>query len=166
MGRIIAFLLSFVLVAYAVWPYYGILRIDQALSEPDPQAIAPFVDLPAIRDAFKQRLADGITTEMPRGEGTDPLVGLIARGVRQISDSLIEHSLDLSGVQTLLRSAAARATDRRPAYFIAGIRYAFFESWNRFAIRLGDGEDATQIIMSLRALERRITDIGRRPGSP
>ncbi|EGV31149.1 hypothetical protein ThidrDRAFT_2254 [Thiorhodococcus drewsii AZ1] len=161
MSRIITFLVAFLLIVYGAWPYYSIFRLDRALSEPDPAAIAPFVDLPAIRQSLKQRLAEGVRSDLPQGtDSSNPFVDLLAQGLSQIGDRLLEQGLDLTAVRNLLQATATQATDRRPAYFIAGIHWAFFSAWNRFEIRLGEGDNATRILMQLEGVSWRITDIG------
>ena len=47
MARTLGYLLLLAVIGYGLWPYYTIFRLDSALLVTDPQAIAPYVDLPA-----------------------------------------------------------------------------------------------------------------------
>ena len=160
MRRIIAFLLLFVVVAYGVWPYYSLYRLDGALAASDPSALAPFVDLPAIQASYKARVGESVKEMTPQASGEgERLMAWLAQGVQQLGDAALEQIITLDWVREHLRDAASRATTERPAYFLAGVERAFFGSWNRFDVRLGPPETATHVVMSLRGLNWRVTDI-------
>ncbi|MBK1722459.1 DUF2939 domain-containing protein [Thiocystis violacea] len=160
MARILAFLISFIVILYGVWPYYGLYRLDQALSEPDAAAIAPFVDLPAIQAHYQQRLGAGVAQIIPESDrGKVPMLDWLADGLRQLGDKALTQVISIDLVRGILREAAVRSTDKRPAYFLAGIDYAFFTSWNGFEVRLGESPDATRVLMRRDGLDWRITDI-------
>lgn len=160
MARILGFLIAFIVILYGVWPYYGIYRLDQALSQTDAAAIEPFVDLKAIQSHYKARLSSGVDQIIPKtDESASPVLGWLAQGMRELGDKTLDQVISLEVVRNLLRESATRATDKRPAYFMAGIDAAFFTSWNRFEIRLGSGEDATRVMMRLEGTQWRITDI-------
>lgn len=164
MARILAALTLFAVIAYGVWPYYTIFRLDTALGEPDPESIAPFIDLVSIQDHYKQGLGAAVDDLVPRDQRDgEPLMDWLADGLQRLGDSALEQAVTVELVRGLLREAAARATDRRPAYFMAGIQRAFFTSWNRFSIRLGPSDHQTLVVMTLSTSGWRVTEI-RRPG--
>jgi hypothetical protein len=160
MARLIALLFAFFAVLYGVWPYYGLYRLDQALSAEDAAAIAPFVDIPAIQADYKARLGAGVDRVLPEDQrGSAPLLDWLAQGLERIGGQAVDQIISLEMVRDLLRQAAQRATDKRPAYFLASVERAFFSSWNRFDVRLGPPETGTQVIMRLERLSWRITAI-------
>ncbi|NEV64861.1 DUF2939 domain-containing protein [Thiorhodococcus minor] len=160
MARIFVFLLAFCLIAFGAWPYYGLYRLDQALSEPDASAIAPFVDLSAIQESYKARLSSGVDSMLPEADRTSvPGLEWLAKSLQQVGGQALDQVITLELVRSMLREAAIRATDERPAYFLAGVDYAFFASWNRFRVRLGEQTDATEVLMRLEGIHWRITDI-------
>ncbi len=160
MPRIIAFLLAFVVITYGAWPYYTLYRLDTALGMSDPVALAPFVDLPAIQGHYQERIGDSLSGMLPQGgrEG-ERVIGWLAENLRQLGQVALDQTITLDWVRNRLRDAASRSTDKRPAYFMAGINAAFFESWNRFGVRLGPPDNATHVSMALEGFSWRIVDI-------
>jgi hypothetical protein len=157
MARVFGFLLAFVIISFGVWPYYNIYRLDTALGEADAQALAQFVDLPAIRLQYREEFGSTLKEAVPRPNADgEPLMAWVAESLTNLGDRALEQVVTLEFVRTLLRDAAARGTDKRPAYFMAGINRAFFQSWNRFEIQLGGD---TQIEMTLEGIDWRITRI-------
>lgn len=148
----------FVVVLYGSWPYYTIYRLDTALAAEDAQALAPFVDLPAIRAGYREQagaaLKDTMPDSSPSGD-SEPLFEWLAESLRPLGEAALERTVTLDWVRYVLRDAAQRATDERPAYFIAGIDHVFFQSWNRFGIRLG----STEVVMQLQGLNWRVTKV-------
>ncbi len=157
------FLISLFLASFLVflfWPYYHIYRLDDALGRPDPAALAPLVDLDAIRDNTKARLtwAFGMRDTAP---GVEPLRWL-QQGLQRAGEVAIEDTIDLGWVQTQLRDAVSAATERRPAYLLAAVDFAMFESWNRFIVRLGRlGYGESHLRLHLEGLTWKVTDIVR-----
>ena len=157
------FLISLFLASFLVflfWPYYHIYRLDDALGRPDPAALAPLVDLDAIRDNTKARLtwAFGMRDTAP---GVEPLRWL-QQGLQRAGEVAIEDTIDLNWVQTQLRDAVSAATERRPAYLLAAVDFAMFESWNRFIVRLGRlGYGESHVRLHLEGLTWKVTDIVR-----
>ena len=157
------FLLSLFLASFLVflfWPYYHLYRLDDALGRPDPAALAPLVDLDAIRDNTKARLtwAFGMRDTAP---GVEPLRWL-QQGLQRAGEVAIEDTIDLNWVQTQLRDAVSAATERRPAYLLAAVDFAMFESWNRFIVRLGRlGYGESHLRLHLEGLTWKVTDIVR-----
>lgn len=160
MARILGLLLAFVLVAFAVWPYYTLFRLDTALAEPDPAAIASFVDLAAIRASYQDRLGATLDrTVTQQGPEAAPVLGWLAQGLRGLGNSALERAITLGWVRDQLRAAAAAATQKRPAYLMAGVSSARFRSWDRFLVRLGQDGTETRVAFRLTTAGWRISDI-------
>jgi hypothetical protein len=64
-------------------------------------------------------------------------------------------------VRDALREAAERTTESRPALFIDGIDFAFFESWNRFVARIGPLGSETHLVLGLEGRHWRVVDLVR-----
>ena len=159
MRFLVSLLLVFILV-FIFWPYYHLYRIDDALGRAEPAALAPLTDLEAIGDNTKERLEwalglKNVTT------GNNPM-GWFQQGLQRAGEVALEETINLEWVQSQLRDAAATATDKRPAYFLAAVDYAMFESWNSFLVRLGKlGYNDTHIRLHLEGVTWKITDIVR-----
>ena len=157
--RFLGYLVLFALIAFGIWPYYTVFKLDDALGQPDAQALAPLVDLPAIRANYKARIGAGATALLPNAD-PNSVVGFLRDNLERLGDSALDQAITLDWVRETLRSATTRATEQSPPYLLAGIDFAFFESYNRFLVRIGDlGRNPTHVRMSLEGYEWKITDI-------
>jgi hypothetical protein len=155
--RILGYLVLFALIAFVVWPYYQIFRLDDALGTDDMSALVQLVDVPAIRSNYKERLEGGLGLQ-PRDTGS-ALVWL-QQNLRRLGDAALEQVITLEWARDALKQAAANATDKKPPYFLAAVTFAFFESYDSFIIRLGElGRNATHVRMRLRDNTWQVTDI-------
>ena len=157
--RYIGYLLLFALIAFGIWPYYGVFRLDDALGKPEVTALQDLVDLPAIQANYKQRLSQGLDI-MPQTAQPGDVLGWLQQNLQRMGDSALTQVITLDWVRDTLREAAAEATKQRPPYLLAGVTFAFFESYDTFLVRIGDlGAGATHIRMKLEGKEWRVTDI-------
>ena len=160
MGRILGYLLLLAALGYGLWPYYTIFRLDAAVREADAKALAPYVDLAAIQASYRERLARATPAFEPRpGPGADQVIIWLKTNLPRLGDAALEQGITLEWVRNALREAAERTTEGRPALFIDAIDFAFFESWNRFVIRLGELGSETNVVMRLEGTDWRITDV-------
>ena len=149
--------LVFILV-FAFWPYYHLYRLDEALGREDPAALAPLIDLQAIRKHTRDRLQWALG--MKDAQVANQPLRWLQEGLQRAGEVALEETLTLEWVQDQLRQAVARATDRHPAYLLAAVDFAIFESWNRFIVRLGKlGYNDTHIRLQLEGMTWRVTDI-------
>ena len=157
--RFVGYLAVFALIAFGVWPYYSVFRLDDALSKNSTAELGALVDLPAIRANYKARVATGANQILPPADPNSAL-GWIRQNLERLGDSALDQAITLEWVRDTLRDATVRATNQTPPYLLAGIDYAFFESYNRFLIRIGElGRGATHVRLSLQGTEWRVTDI-------
>jgi hypothetical protein len=159
--RLLGYLFLIALAVFGVWPYYHLYRLDDALGRNDTATLGQLVDLGTIRANYKERLTSnlGIPAQPGAGDPANPLVWL-QENLQRLGDSALEQTITLEWVAETLRAAAASATDKRPAYFLAGVDFAFFESYDSFIVRLGElGRNATHVRLRLEATTWRVTDI-------
>ncbi|WP_295456644.1 DUF2939 domain-containing protein [uncultured Thiodictyon sp.] len=157
--RYLVYLLLFVLIAFGVWPYYSVFRLDSALGQEDTAELAKLVDLPAIRHNFKTRVAAGADQLLPP---VDPksTMGWIRQNLERLGDSALDQAITVPWVRETLRQSVAEATHQNPPFLLSGIDFAFFESYNRFLIRIGDlGHNPTHVRLTLEGTDWKITDI-------
>jgi hypothetical protein len=161
MARLLGSLLLLAVLAYGIYPYYTVYRIDVALTKPEAKVLLPYLDLPAIRAGYKGRFGGAVDGFVPRGDSeADRALGWLAKNLQQLGDTALDQVITLDWVRDQLQDAAARGTVQRPANFISGIDFAFFESWNRFVIRLGElGQDTTHVVLTLEGTEWKVTDV-------
>ena len=157
--RYLVYLLLFALVVFGVWPYYYVFKLDGALGQEDTTELATLVDLPAIRRNFKARVTAGADQLLPV---TDPksTMGWIRLNLERLGDSALDQAITVPWVRETLRQAVTEATHQSPPFLLSGIDFAFFESYNRFLIRIGDlGRNPTHVRLTLEGTEWKITDI-------
>jgi hypothetical protein len=157
--RFVGYLFLLALIAFGIWPYYQVFRLDQALGNNDMAALGELVDLSAIRRNYKERLQSGIDVLPSVVDGGNALKWL-TQNVQRLGDAALDQVITPQWVSDTLKSAAARATTKRPPYLIAAVTFAFFESYDSFIIRLGElGKNASHIRMRLEHNSWRVTDI-------
>jgi hypothetical protein len=157
--RFIGYLLLLALITYGLWPYYSLYRLDGAIVRPDTAELATLVDLPAIRANYKRRLAAGVSGMLP-AEDPQSVTGWIRQNVERLGDSALEQTITLDWVRETVRDAVTQVTGQSPPYLIGAVDFAFFESHDRFLIRLGRlGENATHLRVSRIGAQWKITDI-------
>lgn len=161
MARLLGSLLLLAVLAYGIYPYYVVYRIDVALAKPEAKALLPYLDLPAIRAGHKERFSGTVDSFAPKASSeADRALGWLADNLQQLGDTALDQVITLDWVRKQMQDAAARGTLQRPANLISGIDFAFFESWNRFVIRLGKlGQNDTFLVLTLEGTEWKVTDI-------
>jgi hypothetical protein len=157
--RLFGYLVLFALIAYGIWPFFTVFRLDQAITQDGTAHLATMVDLPAIRANYKERVTATANSFLPPGNA-DSVMGWIRQNVERLGDSALDQAITLPWVRDTLRGAATRATGQSPPYLLGAIDFAFFESYNRFLIRIGElGMGPTHVRMSLEGTDWKITDI-------
>lgn len=197
MARFLSLSILLAAVLYGIWPYYSILRINNALEKPEAEALAPVVDLIAIQGHFKARIESGVDSLLPQDQNRQPgssqsgssagsqndsqnggqssaqnalqldadkVLGWLAGNLKQLGDAALDQAITLDWVRSTLLAATRRANSEAGpqgnSSLIGAVDFAFFESWNRFVIRLGRlGESPTFVILTLDGAEWRVTDI-------
>jgi hypothetical protein len=157
--RLLGSLLLILILVFGVWPYYHLYRLDDALGKDDMTSLARLIDVEAVRANYKRRLESGLGLQ---GQPDNPAGALLwlQQNLRRLGDAALEQTITLEWVRDSLKEAAAAATDQRPAYFLAGVGFAFFESWDSFIVRLGElGAGETHVRLRLQETRWRVTDI-------
>jgi hypothetical protein len=157
--RILGYLFLFALAAFVAWPYYQLFRLDDALGKDDMTALQNLIDVDSIRRNYKERLEGGLGLQPHPGDAGSALAWL-QQNLQRLGDAALEQTITLEWSRDTLKEIAARTADREPAYFMAAVTFAFFESYDSFIIRLGElGRNAAHVRMSLRDKTWRVTDI-------
>ena len=157
--RYLVYLVLFALIAFGVWPYYYVFKLDGALSQEDTTELAPLVDLPAVRANYKARITTGADQLLPTADPKSAMAW-IRQNLERLGDSALDQAITLPWVQETLRQAVTDTTKQSPPYLLGGIDFAFFESPTRFLLRIGElGHGATHVRMALEGTQWKITDI-------
>jgi hypothetical protein len=157
--RFIGYLLLLAIIAFGIWPYYSLFRLDDALGKPEVAALQDLVDLPAIQANYKKRLTGGMES-LPAVPGAGDVMVWLQQNLQRLGDSALSQAITLEWVRDTLRQAAAQATNQKPPYLLAGVSFAFFESYDTFLVRIGElGRGETHVRMRLQGQTWRVTDI-------
>lgn len=121
---------ALLLLAYLAWPYVTLWRLDRALTRGHPEALAPLVDLEAVREAIRHRLNKD--SESAIGPVSDDFIDWLEQGIRRNGAQAIEQQVTLEWVGERLRSQAP------PGEGLLGtLSRAFFDDPLHFSLRLG-----------------------------
>lgn len=99
---------------------------------------------------------------------TDKVLGWLSVNLKQLGDAALDQAITLDWVRSTLLAASRRTEGQPPPQsgtetgtsFIGAVDFAFFESWDRFVIRLGQlGQNPTFVILTLDGTQWRVTDI-------
>ena len=157
--RYLGYLLLFALIAYGAFPYYYVYRLDLAISKDDKTLLEPLVNLDAIRAHYRQRALANTNASFGTGS-TNVVIDWLRQNLQPLGDAALDKAITLEWVRDSLRDATREATNDSHPYLIAGIRFAFFESYNRFLIRIGElGMGATHVRLSFDGREWKVTDV-------
>jgi hypothetical protein len=157
--RLIGYLATILIIVFGIWPYYHLYRLDDALGRDDMPMLAELVNVDAIRANYKNRLNRGLESQAQPDNPAGALLWL-QQGLQRLGDTALEQTISLEWVRDTLKQSASSATSTRPAYFLAGVEFAFFESWDSFIVRLGElGMGETHVRLRLDGTDWRVTDI-------
>ncbi len=157
--RFIGYLVLFAVIAYGIYPYYFVYRIDGALGKDDTEELSTLVDLDAIRANYKRRAEASLGGTVNPGSA-NAMVDWLRQNLERLGDSALSQAITLGWVRDSLRDAARQATNQSPPYLLAGITFAFFESYDTFLVRIGElGMGEVHFRMAFKGKEWRITDI-------
>jgi hypothetical protein len=159
--RLLGYLFLLALLVFGAWPYYHLFRLDDALGKDNMTELAKLVDVEAIRGNYRTRIEKGLGLEsLPQPRDPGSALAWLQQNLQRLGDSALEQTITLEWARDSLKEVAARATDKSPPYFLAGVSFAFFESPDRFVIRLGElGFNATHVRMRREGTTWRVTDI-------
>jgi hypothetical protein len=148
-------------IVFGAWPYYHLFRLDDALGKNNMAALEPLIDVQAIRENYKERIEKGLGLEtLPQPQDPGSALAWLQQNLQRLGDAALEQSITLEWVRDSLKEAAARSSDKQPPYFLSGIDFAFFESYDSFIVRLGElGINATHVRFHLQDWTWRVTDI-------
>jgi hypothetical protein len=152
--RYLLSLAAAILLIYCVWPYLVLWRIDQATLRADPAALAPYVDLKAVRHAITLKLNKGATSTI--GPLSDSFIHWLQSAIAADGSGTIDQLVTLGWVrEQLLRHRLDPESG-----FLSGLSYAFFDAPDGFRVRIGPAsQNPIQVRLRLRRFHWRITAV-------
>jgi hypothetical protein len=148
-------LLFLVVLAFLVWPYTAIYRLDQALQADDLQTLNELVDMSAVREQIKRKLNKNVESTI--GDVSNSFIDWLQNGIQRMGADAIEQMVDIRWVMAQLRSHN-RNPDR--GGIMKRMTYAFFDGPDRLLLRIGElDENPVHAHLSLQGLQWRITAV-------
>jgi hypothetical protein len=117
-------------LAFGLWPYYHLYRLDRALAQNDRNTLMVLIDLDAIREDRRSRPPPVDTTHNP-----------VTQAFSQVANVLTGKDLDstitLDWVRETLRPVPPRPDETYPSV-LHYTTCAFFENFQQFVARIRD----------------------------
>ncbi|CAK0746308.1 conserved hypothetical protein [Gammaproteobacteria bacterium] len=140
-------------LAFGLWPYYHLYRLDRALVQNDLTTLMVLVDLDAVRAERKQHL------ERQGGEVRNPVTQTLHQMANILTGNNVENTITLDWVRETLRGIPARPDEEYPS-LLHYTSFAFFEGFRHFLIRIRDlGENPVHVRWTLHDWMWQITAI-------
>ncbi len=138
-----------VVTAFAGWPYFTMYRLDKAVVVNDSAALAELVDMTAVREEIKQNIDSDVSASVAGG---GKVGAWIRGGLADLTGNAVDKMIDIAWVRTTLAERPTQPPRSGPS-FLDSVSFAFFESIDRFAFRVGElGGDPVHVRMELSEL--------------
>ena len=160
------FLLFLILLGvYIAYPYWTLLRLEQALLANNAEKLEKIVDFPAIRAGMKKQVEGGLLEKSQKLGETRPILGDIGEALtRALAPSVVGGTVDsLVTPETILNNPTVVEHREKDEGFRDFLTYAFFASPTRFTVDVKDPKraDAPTVTgtLTLKGVRWRLTDI-------
>jgi hypothetical protein len=148
-------LLFLTALAFLIWPYTAVYRLDQALQRDDQLAVGEMIDLASIREQIKRKLNKNVESAI--GDVSNSFIDWLQNGIQSMGANAVEEMVDNSWVIAQLRS---HNREPRRGGFMDQMTYAFFDGPDRLLLRIGDlNDNPVHAHLSLQGLQWRVTAV-------
>jgi len=155
--KLVRIVLLLFFLAYIAWPYITILRLDRALTSNDAATLEHLINLDAVQQEFKNRMHQGLQGAV--GQEGNPMLEFLRGGISQLGGSAIEQMVTIDWVRAQLLSKSDPGSASTPS-LLGPLSFAFFESFDRFLIRIGQlGDNPVHARMRLQDWDWRVVAV-------
>jgi hypothetical protein len=152
--RVLIYPLLLLALAFGLWPYYHLYRLDRALVQNDQITLMALIDLDAIRAERKRHPG-------PLAEGE--VRNSVAQALHQVANVLtgngVDDTITLDWIREALRPVPARPDESYPS-ILHYTSCAFFEGFNQFVARIRElGEKPIHVRWTLHDWTWQVTAI-------
>lgn len=153
--KALASLLILCILAFLIWPYTVIYRLDRALALHHRQTLAEMIDIESVRDQIKRKLNKNLESSI--GNVSNSFVDWLQDGIQDLGADAIDQMVDTDWVVTQLRSHNPNPNE---GGFYKQLSYAFFDGPDRLLLRVGElGENPVHVHLKLQGAQWRITAV-------
>ncbi len=153
--KALAALLVLFILAFLVWPYTAVYRLDRALALHHRQTLAEMVDIESVRDQIKRKLNKNLKSSI--GDVSNSFVDWLQDGIQKLGDNAIDQMVTTDWVAAQLRS---HNPNPQEGGFYTQLSYAFFDGPDRLLLRIGELDDnPVHVHLKLEGAAWRITAV-------
>jgi hypothetical protein len=152
--RRVALIVGAALVAYLLWPYATLWRLDAAARSSDPEDLAALVDMAAVRDEIKRKLNKDAQSSIERL--SDGFIAWLRTGIQTEGSGAVDRLVTLEWVRARLLA------HNRPgeAGFLGRVSRAFFDAPDGLRVGIGPLDaDPVWMRMQLHGFAWRVTAV-------
>ena len=145
------FLFAVVGLLFGGWPYLTLRQLDDALAANDHEALTKLVDIDSVRQQVAQSLERDVDSALGGENDEGSILGWLKNKVNDLGTQAIQDVINVTWTRDKLLSKGA---------FKSATSYAFFESWDRFLVRLGThGDNPIHVYLQLKDWQWRVSAI-------
>jgi hypothetical protein len=152
--RRLAVIVGAALLAYLLWPYATLWRLDAATRSADPTDLAALVDIDAVRDEIRRKLNKDAQSSIERL--SNGFIAWLQTGIQTEGSGALDRLVTLEWVRTRLLS------HNRPgdAGFLGRVSRAFFDAPDGLRVSIGPLDaDPVWMRMQLHGVAWRVTAV-------
>ncbi len=150
-----ASLLLLCILAFLIWPYTAVYRLDRALTLHHRQTLAEMIDIESVREQIKRKLNKNLESSI--GNVSNSFIDWLQEGIQKLGADAVDQMVDTEWVAAQLRS---HNTNPSEGGFYRQLSYAFFDGPDRLLLRIGDLDDnPVHAHLKLQGAEWRITAV-------
>ena len=150
-----ASLLLLGILAFLIWPYTAVYRLDRALALHHRQTLGEMIDIQSVRSQIKRKLNKNLESSI--GNVSNSFIDWLQDGIQKLGADAVDQMVDTEWVVTQLR---AHNPDPNEGGFYKQLSYAFFDGPDRLLLRIGELDDTpVHAHLKLQGTEWRITAI-------
>ena len=153
--KALASLLFLCILAFLIWPYTAVYRLDRALAQHHRQTLSEMIDIDSVRDQIKRRLNKNLDSSI--GNVSNDFIDWLQAGIQKLGAGAVDQMVDTDWVASQLRSHNPNPAE---GGFMDQLSYAFFDGPDRLLLRIGElGENPVHAHLKLEGAEWRITAV-------
>lgn len=153
--KALATLLFLFILAFLIWPYTAVYRLDRALAQNHRVTLDEMIDIKSVREQIKRKLNKNLESSI--GNVSNSFIDWLQDGIQTLGSDAIDEMVSTEWVAAQLRS---HNPDPRQGGFYNQLSYAFFDGPDRLLLRIGDLDDnPVHAHLKLEGAEWRITAI-------
>jgi hypothetical protein len=150
-----ASLLILSILAFLIWPYTAVYRLDRALVQNHRTTLAEMIDIQSVRSQIKRKLNKNLESSI--GNVSNSFIDWLQGGIQKLGADAVDEMVNTDWVVRQLRS---HNPDPSQGGFYPQLSYAFFDGPDRLLLRIGElGENPVHAHLKLDGASWRITAV-------